>query len=340
MAKLNWQQKLKEECPVFYFYSAQEYLARRQAQQILAVLEKEDPEITQLDGPAPSIEEVIACAGTISFFGTRRVVYIPGLAPSSYSDKDLAELCDVLSQAENAVFILTSVFADKKAAGGKRVKTLIDHCSKIGFAQELLVPTEKELCRMLQEQAAELGAKLESSVAMSLLERCGQDQFLLENEVNKLAAVAAYGEITAQMVEEAATQNLEADVFAMTRLIAAKNAYGACNLLHKLLLLREDPIKITAALAGSYQDYYRIQAGKTTGKPYQAVHKDFHYTGSDYRLKKAADAGRNFSREQLKESLQILQELDEGLKRSPVSAQIQMETALCRLVNVVKQRGR
>ena len=60
LAKLNWQQKLKEECPVFYFYSAQEYLARRQAQQILAVLEKEDPEITQLDGPAPSIEEVIA----------------------------------------------------------------------------------------------------------------------------------------------------------------------------------------------------------------------------------------------------------------------------------------
>ena len=108
---------------------------------------------------------------------------------------------------------------------------------------------------------------------------------------------------------------------------------------HKLLLLREDPIKITAALAGSYQDYYRIQAGKSAGKPYQAVHKDFRYTGSDYRLKKAAEAGRNFSRLQLKQSLAILQKLDEDLKRSPVSAQILMETALCGLVSVMKQRG-
>ena len=49
-------------------------------------------------------------AGTISFFGTRRVVVLPEIDPAAYGSKDLDELCSTLSSLENAVAVLGSVF--------------------------------------------------------------------------------------------------------------------------------------------------------------------------------------------------------------------------------------
>lgn len=55
-----------------------------------------DEEITTLDGATPEIEQLIMAAGTISFFGTRRVVVLPEIDPAAYGEKDLEELCDTL----------------------------------------------------------------------------------------------------------------------------------------------------------------------------------------------------------------------------------------------------
>ena len=65
-------------------------------------LSEEAPDTTTLDGPAPSVEDIVLAAGTISFFGGRRLVMLPLIRPSAYSDKDLQELCDTLSDTENA----------------------------------------------------------------------------------------------------------------------------------------------------------------------------------------------------------------------------------------------
>ena len=47
-----------------------------------------DRDATVLDGAAPEIEGLIMAAGTISFFGTRRVVVLPEVDPGAYDAKD------------------------------------------------------------------------------------------------------------------------------------------------------------------------------------------------------------------------------------------------------------
>lgn len=61
-------------------------------------------------------------AGTISFFGGKRLVLMPLIRPSTYSDKDLQELCDTLADTENAIFVLTSIIEESygKLRPGKR----------------------------------------------------------------------------------------------------------------------------------------------------------------------------------------------------------------------------
>ncbi|MDY2681759.1 MAG: DNA polymerase III subunit delta [Faecalibacterium prausnitzii] len=331
-AKLR--QLAEKGCPVYYFYSSERYLVRQAVAQVTRLLAADsEEETTVLDGGTPEIEQLIMAAGTISFFGTRRVVVMPEAEPDSYSDKDLEELCSTLASLENAVVVLGSVFEleRNKLKLGKRAQKLVNQCKSIGYAEELAKPRPFELKTMMMDRAKEQGAALPESTAAALLERCGEDPFLLENEVDKLCALAGYQTVTPAMVAEMGTVSLEADVFEMIRMITAKNATGACKKLQTLLRLQQEPIAITAAMIGSYVDLYRVKLGAAKRKTYSTVHKDFGYKGSDYRLKRSAETASHYTLGQLEGCLQVLLELDLSLKSQPVDGQVLLETALCRL---------
>ena len=283
--------------------------------------------------PAPEIEQLIMAAGTISFFGTRRVVVLPEIDPAAYSDKDLEELNSTLSSLENAVVVLGSVFEleRSKLKTGKRAQKLIAQCKALGYTEELAKPKPFELKMMMIDRAKEQKTTLPDGAATALLERCGEDPFLLENEVDKLCALSGYQTVTAAMVAEMGTVSLEADVFEMIRMITAKNATGACKKLQTLLRLQQEPIAITAAMIGSYVDLYRVKLGAAKRKNYSTVFKDFGYKGSDYRLKRSAETASHYTLGQIENCMQVLLELDQSLKSQPTDDQILLETALCRL---------
>mgnify|MGYP002515692998 CR=1 FL=1 len=321
-------------CPVYYFYSSERYLVRQAVSAAVRTLAAgEDEETTVLDGKTPEIEQLIMAAGTISFFGTRRVVVMPEIDPSAYSDKDLDELCETLASLENAVAVLGSVFEPErgKLKLGKRAQKLVNQCKKLGYTEELAKPKPYELKVMMIDRAKEQGATLPEGAAAALLERCGEDPFLLENEVDKLCALSGYQTVTAAMVAEMGTVSLEADVFEMIRMITAKNATGACKKLQALLRLQQEPIAITAAMIGSYVDLYRVKLGAAKRKNYSTVFKDFGYKGSEYRLKRSAETASHYTLGQLEACMQVLLDLDKSLKSQPVDEQVLLEAALCRL---------
>lgn len=323
-----------KDCPVYYFYSTERYLVRQATAAAVRVLCAEgEEEPTVLDGAAPDIEQLIMAAGTISFFGTRRVVVLPELEPSAYGEKDLEELCGTLASLENAVVVLGSVFEAErgKLRMGKRAQKLAAQCKKLGYAEELAKPKPFELKAMMIDRAKAQGAVLPEGAAQALLERCGEEPFLLENEVDKLCALAGYQTVTTAMVAEMGTVSLEADVFEMIRMITAKNATGACKKLQTLLRLQQEPIAITAAMIGSYVDLYRVKLGASRRKNYAAVFKDFGYKGSDFRLKRSAETASHYTLPQLENCLQVLLELDQSLKSQPVDKAVLLEMALCRL---------
>ena len=321
-------------CPVYYFYSSERYLVRQAVTAITRILTADsDEDATVLDGAAPEIEQLIMAAGTISFFGTRRVVVLPEVDPGAYGAKDLDELCSTLASLENAVVVLGSVFEleRSKLKTGKRAQKLIAECKKLGFAEELSKPKPYELKVMVMDRAKAQDTTLSEGTAAALLERCGEDPFLLENEVDKLCALSGYQTVTTAMVAEMGTVSLEADVFEMIRMITAKNATGACKKLQTLLRLQQEPIAITGAMIGSYVDLYRVKLGAVRRKNYSTVFKDFGYRGSDYRLKRSAETAAHYTLPQLEACMQVLLELDQSLKSQPTDDQILLETALCRL---------
>ena len=129
------EKRLQSGCALYYFYASDEALVHAAAQKALKYLNRDDPETTVLDGPTPSVEEIVLAAGTISFFGGKRLVLMPLIRPSTYSDKDLQELCDTLADTENAIFVMTGVVEEAygKLRPGKREQKLIGCCEKLGY---------------------------------------------------------------------------------------------------------------------------------------------------------------------------------------------------------------
>ena len=167
----------QQGCPVYYFYSTEKYLVHQAVQQACRLLAAgADEEINVLEGAAPDVDQLIMAAGTISFFGTRRVVCLPEADPGAYGEKDLAAFLDTLASLENAVVVLGSVFEgdrNGRAKPGKRAQKVIDQCRKLGWAEELAKPTAAQLRQMVIDRAAAQGAELTGQGASALLDRCG-----------------------------------------------------------------------------------------------------------------------------------------------------------------------
>lgn len=326
--------RLKAGCGLYYFYASDEALVHAAAQKALKYLTRDDPETTVLDGPTPSVEEVVLAAGTISFFGGRRLVLMPLIRPSTYSDKDLQELCDTLSDTENAIFVMTSLVEERfgKLRPGKREQKLISCCEKLGYCVQINKPTASALQAMARDWAKETGAAFAPGAEAALLARCGEDQFLLRNEIEKLAALADYGTITPQMIAQLGTVTLDADTFDMVKLVTSGQTEKAQQKLKMLLALQNDPIMITGALISNYLDLYRVLLGRRSRRALSAVAKDFGYSGNwNCRLSTTEKTAARFKRAQLEECLHILQRLDTDLKSSRLDADLLMQKALCEL---------
>ena len=303
------EKRLQSGCALYYFYASDEALVHAAAQKALKYLNRDDPETTVLDGPTPSVEEIVLAAGTISFFGGKRLVLMPLIRPSTYSDKDFGKL-----------------------RPGKREQKLIGCCEKLGYCVQINRPTGAALQAMARDWAKQAGAAFAPGAEAALLVRCGEDQFLLKNEIEKLAALSGYGTITQQMVGQLGTVTLDADTFDMVKLLTGGQTDKAQQKLKTLLALQNDPIMITGALISNYLDLYRVLLGRRSRRSLGDVAKDFGYKGNwNYRLNATEKTAARFNRSQLESCLRILQQLDTDLKSSRLDADLLMQKALCEL---------
>lgn len=202
-------------------------------------------------------------AGTISFFGGKRLVLMPLIRPSTYSDKDLQELCDTLADTENAIFVLTSIIEESygKLRPGKREQSSLPAARSSATVYSSTAPRAR-----LYRLWPAIGRRR----PVRTLPRCRRlrcwpaaaDQFLLKNEVKKLAALANYSTITKEMVSRLGTVTLDADTFDMVKLLTSGQADKAQQKLKTLLALQNEPIMITGALISNYLDLYRVLLGR------------------------------------------------------------------------------
>ena len=319
---------------LYVLYGEEGYLVARYMEQIAKKAVCDDLggfNLQRFDGETADAAQIEEAIDALPLMAERKCVVVRDLDITAGDRAErLLPLLEDMPETTVVVLYYMQLQPQMKNAKWKR---LLEAATKNGAAVCFAKKTPAELSRTLCSGATRRGCKLTPQNAALLVQQCGEDMLLLTNELDKLAALADGGEITAEMIRAAATKNLEARVFDLSKALLRHRRDEAFSILDTLLQQREEPVGILAVLTNSYVDMYRMKVAQIAKKSASEVAAVFPtYKGKEFRLRYAAQDAAGLSVEQLRRALAVLAGADTALKSSGTQARFVLETTLTKLL--------
>jgi DNA polymerase-3 subunit delta len=279
--------------------------------------------VEHLFAESSSGEAVAAAMNALGLFGGgERLVLVEGI--ERWRKADVEAVTHYLeSPTPGSVLAL--------AGDPSRLAGLEAACKRAGSVLRFDVPMRPrgrslDYPAWVRAQFEHAGLRVDQEVAERLVELAGDDTFVLQTEVDKLAACAGEGTVGLREVELLVAPTQETSHFALVDAWGARDVAGtlaACE-----ARLREDePFVIAARLA----DYVaRVRAVQMLLDEDLSVREIAERLGlKEFPARKQAGQAANYSREELDEALVRLAALDFALKGgSRLSPELELERAL------------
>ncbi len=334
---MNQITTIKDNQLDFILYSSEDYSLLRIAENEF-VSQNKDNEIIRYEQGEFDISEIVTELGMVSFFSEKRVVLIRLSDVGKLDDDDFELMCNTIELSEACRVGLFINYADKYAAEGKRAKALKVLFERLGSCKHLMPLSGERLKKQLLSTVKGIGCTVDNASIDLLVNKFSQDVILLNNEIEKVAALSNYGNITVESVQQISTTVLSADIFALISMLTTGKQKECFDRLSVLIDLGQEPIAILAAITSSFVDIYRVKIGEKHGKKYGMVFKDFGYKGSDYRLKKSSEISVRLNRKKIVAIIKLLNEADLQLKSTSVERDIVLYRYLFDISNIISKR--
>ncbi len=333
MTETQLKERIKAgDCTLYVLYGAETYLVEQYARLIARKTVEEGLDafnLQKFDGQTMTFEQLEEAVEALPLMTDRKCVLVRDMdAAGPYADRLLALTAQV-PEGCVLVFWQMTVQPDKKKAW----QTFLRQAEGAGCVIQFEKKTVAEAARMLVSGAKRRGCQLNEADARYLVEQAGNDLNLLLCELDKLCALAIEGIITRQHIDSAATKNLEARVFDLSKAILRRDAAQAYELLHQLSVQREEPLAVLGVLSTAYADLYRAKVATTAGQPPETLAADFKsYKGKEFRLRNAGRDANRLSTAVLRDSLEILAKADTALKLTHSGDRVLLEQTVAQLI--------
>ena len=157
-----------------------------------------------------------------------------------------------------------------------------------------------------------------------LINRVGDNLYVLENEINKLKIYKNNDlEITNEDIFEVTTKSINTDIFNLIDNIVNKNIDEALTNYYELIKIGEEPIKILVLLANQFRLMYQVK--ELSKKGYRIYDIMDLLDQKQYPIQKAIQKGYNYDSKLLLEYLNKLSELDINIKTGKIDKNIGLE---------------
>lgn len=177
-----------------------------------------------------------------------------------------SELCKKASEADKkfwqkllsevpdfVIIIFSETEVDKRNAIYKAIV-------KEHSADEFAFQKEANLCDWIRRYAESLGKEIAPNASVHLIECCSQSMYILKGELDKLASFnAKKREISIEDIDLCCCKVPEDRVFDMIENLLSGDAAKACEKYEELKLLRQEPIRINAAIFTKYNQLRKIK---------------------------------------------------------------------------------
>lgn len=316
---------------VYYLYGSEPAFIQTALKKISATVDTgsfDEFNRIAFDSEKLSADAVAEHCETLPMMAPQKLVLIRNLNAEKLAEASLSTiLTTVSSLPETTVLVFCNTVFDP---GDKKVsaknKKLIDAVKKAGVVCRFDPKDEKTICRALCERAAKRYIRLEMDTAQSLIERCGTNYSTLLNEMDKLCAFVNEGEITKEDIVLCCPPSIEAGAFTLAKqLLLSQYTQAFCSL-DKLFYLKEEPVRIVAALSMAFSDIYRAKAGMAARKSADQIAVDFAYPKNRlFAVKNACRDANRFSLAQIHACVDALYRADRAIKSSKADNRLILE---------------
>lgn len=189
-----------------------------------------------------NMESFLSDLVTVPMFSSSRLVFAENATQSGLTGERIDQLSDMLPDSTNLVFIDFAV--DKRTAIFKKL-------SKLSGAKEFKKPSPESLPGWVQEQTKRAGAEIDLSTARFLVDYVGADQWLLYNELQKLAMAGKA--ITKDLIGQLSSPSLDATAFQLAEALVKKDTQKALGIYDELKLQGSADQQIQGAIIYQYR---------------------------------------------------------------------------------------
>lgn len=256
-----------------------------------------------------------------------KTVFVYNVAPKEMNTdlfKQLEKIFSDLFEDCRVVFLEKSgSFDDKKCDKSKKAIKLFD---KYGTVLNIKERSPAELAKFIKSEAQRMGITIDPETAKYLIARCGKEIAQLKNELIKLCAFADGKSITKAMIDNLTVQQVEDNIYGLSKNIISGNYDAGMHILSDLLYLKYPPEFILGTMSAFFIDLYRAKVG--SGKRPADIAQDFGYGKRTFVIDNAMREQKKLSQHYLCEALECLAKADVRLKSTQLNSRLILEETL------------
>jgi DNA polymerase III subunit delta len=278
-----------------------------------------DINIDEFDATVHPATQVVNAANTLAFLGGMRLVLVHEAQAWLKADKEVI-VAYLKSPAPDACLTLV---AEKIPPADILRAAIREH----GEILEYAAPKEGQLPQWLVNEAANrLGLDLGFQEARLLVQRCGANQSILLQEVEKLQLYADGRRITGDDIRLLATPTVEASIFDLLDSLALGRGVEAFSAAEELLASGEDPDRLFYRILRNFQNMSRVAAMRDEGMRPEAIQTELKM--KPYPVRKLMEQAALVGTDGIARRLAVLADTDARMKGMGTLPDV-MELQLC-----------
>jgi DNA polymerase-3 subunit delta len=303
---------------IIYLYGDNSFGISRQARLLKQkYLDSTGPEgdLESIDVAEKGINTLLGGLSVMPMFVSSRLILASNLAKAKPTSEQIDEI--ISSTAESTNLVIIDPKPDKRTVMYKKL-------SKLKGAKEFKNLTGGELIRWVTSEAKRRGAEITTADAKYLADMVGEDQWTLNNEIDKLTSYNH--KITKTTIDELAVPSLENNTFVLTEALASKDLSRVLKLYKDIKLQGHADQLILGAITYQYRTIML------------ALLKDSElnraYKMSPYSLSKSQPLASKYDLDDIKKAYKIIADSDMATKSGELSSAEAMNRLFYRLCSI------
>lgn len=289
-------------------YGEESFLRSRKLQEIkerhLALHERKSY-VRVFDCSQTQAHEMLQEIRGVSLFAEKKLIVLE----NPFSTQDITEK---LLEYKEELVKTSQVLVFSQEGSVKEQDELFLFLKAQGKTQEFSFLSERGLASWVSQEFLRYGVKVPLEVHNALINAVGNDLWRLSNEIAKLATYGKGHTLMRGDVEELVEPVVEPEIFATIDAISARNKKQALALLAEHEKQGDPPLRILSTLGFQFRALMSVKEMADRKFPYNDIVKRTKL--HPYVVKKAWEAAKNFSLEELKRGLRRIFDIELGVK--------------------------